>query len=80
MPVLPVAVPGADDSPGANACSFTNAPAITVSVELPETLAGCVTSEAVTDTLPASLFVIVNVFVPPTSAALAGRIAFASEA
>ena len=31
VPVLPVAVPGAAVSPGTSICSFTNAPAVTVS-------------------------------------------------
>ena len=34
VPILPVAVPGAAVSPGANSCSFTNAPALTGIEEL----------------------------------------------
>src|ERR1051326_3236517 len=44
-------------------------------------MAGCVTSLAVTvEPLPAVLSVTLNVFTPPTSAALAGSTAFASDA
>ena len=34
VPILPVAVPGAAVSPGANSCNFTNAPALTGIEEL----------------------------------------------
>src|SRR5262249_56587463 len=68
VPALPVAVPGAAVSPGASASNLANAPAFTVTVELPGTLF-VVTSEAVTVTLPAVLFVMLKLFVPSTSAA-----------
>ena len=80
VPVLPLAVPGAAVSPGASNCNFTNAPALTVieglvlAVLLPSSR-----SAAVRVWLPAVLKVAVKLFVPPTSAALAGRLAFTSD-
>src|SRR2546427_106731 len=79
VPVLPLAVPGAAVSPGISTCSFVNAPAFTVidglvlAVFVPS-----VTSVAVTVRLPAVFSVTRNVCVPPTSAAFAGSVAFAS--
>src|SRR5438093_533299 len=79
VPVLPVAVPGAAVSPGARICSLVNAPGLTVidGLALP-VIAAWVTSDAVTVALPAVLNVTLKLFVPPTSAALAGRAALAS--
>src|ERR1051325_10603608 len=80
VPVLPLAVPGAADSPGTSNCIFVNAPALTGMAEL--TLALLLESEAsdaVTVWLPAVLNVTLKfVFVPATSAALAGNVALLS--
>src|SRR5713101_2789819 len=56
LPVLPREVPGAAVSPGARTCSFVSVPGLTVIVGL-ELLGkvGCVTSDAVTEALPAVL-------------------------
>src|SRR5947207_791116 len=61
VPVLPVALPGEELSPGARTCRRVKPPAFTVMAELlfglsPE----CVTSEAVTIELPAVLNVILK--------------------
>src|SRR5262245_26380110 len=80
VPVLPVAVPAAAVSPGTSNCNFTNAPELTVieglvlAVLLPSDA-----SEAVRVRLPAVIKVTLKVFVPATSAALDGRMAFESE-
>src|SRR5439155_27072332 len=81
VPVLPLAVPGAAVSPGASNCNFTNAPALTVIEGLVlAVLPPSSRSAAVRVWLPAVLKVAVKLFVPPTSAALAGRLAFTSDA
>src|SRR5574341_1742888 len=65
VPTLPVALPGAADSPGASTCSFANVAAFTVTAELvPGVLPGFVTSDAVTVELPAVFNVTLNVAVP----------------
>src|SRR5258708_11184960 len=72
-PLLPVALPGEADSPGANICNFVNAPAPTAIaglVLLP--IAPCVTSAAVKLALPAVLSVTLNDLLPLTNAALRG--------
>src|SRR2546430_1020159 len=75
-PLLPVAVPGAEVSPGARTWSFENAPALTgIAGLLLPVIATCVTSEAVAVALPAVLSVTLKAFVPPTKAALAGKLA-----
>src|SRR5437773_2618158 len=80
VPVLPLAVPGAAVSPGTNTCNFTNAPAFTVTDGLVlAVLVPSVRSLAVTVLLPAVFKLMLKVRVPATSAALAGRTAFASE-
>ncbi len=79
VPVLPVAVPGAAVSPGTSSWSFANAPAFTVvDGEVFGDFAPSVASVAVTVFAPAVLKVTLKFFVPPTSAAFAGRIALAS--
>ena len=79
VPVLPVAVPGAAVSPGANNCNFTNEPPLIVMEELVlAVLVPSVMSLAVTVRLPALLHVMLKVCVPPTSAALTGSTALAS--
>src|SRR5437773_1023917 len=80
VPVLPLAVPGAAVSPGTNTCNFTNAPAFTVTDGLVlAVLVPSVRSLAVTVLLPAAFKLMLKVRGPATSAALAGRTAFASE-
>src|SRR5207248_226627 len=79
-PVLPLAVPGAAVSPGTNSCSLVKAAAFTVMAEL--VLADLLpsdTSEEVTVWLPAVLNVTLKLCVPALSAALAGKMALASE-
>ena len=72
-------MPGADVSPGARTWSLANAPAFTVIAGLPlPVIETCVTSEAVTVALPAVLSVTLKLLVPPTNAALAAKLAFAS--
>src|SRR6266853_452184 len=79
VPVLPVAEPGAEVSPGANNCSFTNPPALTVIEELVfAVFVPSVMSVAVTVRLPALLHMILKVWVPPLNAALAGSCALPS--
>src|SRR5437763_1596292 len=76
VPVLPAEVPGAAVSPGARSCSFVNAPALTmIDGVVLLGIAAWVTSDAVTVALLAVLKVRLKVFVPPTSAALAGNVA-----
>src|SRR3989454_5767998 len=80
VPVLPLEVPGAAVSPGASNCNFTKDAAFTVMDELVLTVfVPSVLSVAVTVRLPADFRVILNVFVPATKAALAGRTALLSE-
>src|SRR5438552_3894904 len=72
-------VPGAALSPGANNCNFTNVPAVTVTEELVlAVFEPSVTSVAVRVALPAVLSVTLKLFVPFTSAALAGKATFVS--
>src|SRR5439155_15425722 len=79
VPVLPLALPGDAVSPGVNSCSLANAPAPTLIDGLVFTaMAECVTFEAVTVALPAVFKVTLMLFVPLTSAALAGNAAFTS--
>src|SRR5437867_2660747 len=67
------------DQLGARSCSLANAPAPTLIDGLVFTaMAECVTFEAVTVALPAVFKVTLMLFVPLTSAALAGNAAFAS--
>ena len=80
VPVLPDGVPGAAVSPGRRICSFAKAPALIVVDGL--VLAVFVPSElsvAVKVAVPWVFGVTANVFVPATSAALAGSAAFGSE-
>ena len=80
MPVLPVAVPGAAVSPGSRIWSFANAPPLIVVDGLVLAfIEPFVLSVAVKVAVPAVFGVTENVLVPATSAALAGRLAFASE-
>ena len=80
MPVLPVAVPGAAVSPGRRIWSFAKLPALIVVDGLVFGLfAPSVESVAVNVAVPAVFAVTEKVFVPATSAALPGRVAFASE-
>src|SRR5436309_5184817 len=73
-------VPGAVSSPGTKSWSLATVPALTVieglvlAVLLPSEA-----SEAVTVWLPAALNVMAKLFVPDTSAALAGKMALVSE-
>src|SRR5258708_21341834 len=74
VPVLPVAVPGAAVSPGANNCNLANAPAFTVIAGLVElVLLPSVLSAAVTVQLPAVLFVRAEVPLPEERDAADGR-------
>src|ERR1700730_11204083 len=71
------AVPAA--SPGIRICSFANAPGLTVVAGLVFwVFVPSVTSEAVKVGAPAVFGVIAKTLVPATSAAFAGRVAFAS--
>src|SRR3989441_275842 len=54
-PVLPVAVPGTVDSPGASNCNFTNAPALIVTLALVLAVSAAAASVAVTVRVPAAL-------------------------
>ena len=79
VPVLPVLVPGAVVSPGDRICSLVKPAALTgIAVLVPLAMPVCVVSEAVTVALPPVFSVTLKAFVPPESAALAGKIAFAS--
>src|SRR5438552_2772219 len=70
-PVLPVAVPGTVDSPGANNCNFTNAPALIVTLALVLAVSAAAASVAVTVRVPAVLKVKLDkVRVPATSVRL----------
>jgi len=74
VPVLPVKVPGAADSPGTSNCSFANAPGLTVKESAGAGgNAGLVTSAAVTVQLPAVLLVKLKVPLPALRAALAAN-------
>ena len=76
---MPVSVPGAAVSPGTNTNICARASGFTVNEGLVvAVMPVCVTSEAVTVQAPAVLLVKVKVPVPPTSAALAGKIALGS--
>src|SRR5712691_4474049 len=79
LPVLPVALPGAAVSPGSRICSWVKAPALIVVEGLVlAVLAPSVMSVEVTVAVPAVFAVTAKVLVPATSAAFAGRVAFAS--
>ena len=79
VPVFPLALPGEAVSPGTKSCSFVNPAALTVIEELVlAVLVPSVMSVAVTVPLPAVFKVTLNVLVPATSAALAGKVAFRS--
>ena len=76
---MPLTVPGAEVSPGANNCSFVNVPALMVIEELVlGVLVPSVTSLAVIVRPPAVLQVTVKVCVPPINEALAGNRALLS--
>ena len=73
-------LPGAAVSPGISSCSLANAPALIVVAGLVlAVLEPSLMSVAVKVALPAVLAVTAKVLVPATRAALAGRVAFASE-
>src|ERR1051326_6157313 len=75
-----VRVPGAAVSPGTSSCSLLNAPPLTVIDGLVlALLVPSLLSLAVTVALPAVLSVTLKVLLPATSAALAGKLALASE-
>src|SRR5216683_2721813 len=79
VPVLPVELPGAAISPGANTCSLANAPAFTVMEGLVlAVIPLCVISEAVTVRVPPVFKVTLKVWVPALKAALAGMVALLS--
>ncbi len=79
VPVLPDAVPGAAVSPGRRIWSFAKAPPLTVVAGLVlAVIAPLVMSVAVNVGVDAVFGVIENVFVPATSAAFAGSVAFGS--
>src|SRR4051794_26753199 len=79
-PTFPETVPGAAVSPGARICNFENTPALTVSGELALLLfAAFEMSPAVSVALPAVLKVTLMVFVPLSSAALAGSVVLLSD-
>ena len=74
VPVLPVAVPGAAVSPGIRIWSFANAPALIVVDGLVlAVFEPSLASVAVNVAVPAVFAVTEKVFVPATSAALAGQ-------
>src|SRR5439155_658510 len=79
-PLLPVALPGAAVSPGANTCSFVNAPAFTVIEPLRlDAFVPSLMSVAVTVRDPALLSVTAKLPVPPDNAELPGKPALLSE-
>ena len=76
---MPEALPGAAVSPGIRICSFENAPVlIAVDGLVFAAIKPLLMSDAVKVALPAVLGVTEKVFVPATSAALAGSVALAS--
>ncbi len=76
---MPVLLPGAAVSPGANSCNFTNGPALTAIDGLVlAVLAPSVRSEAVRVCEPAVLNVTLRVWVPETKGMFAGKPALAS--
>src|SRR3954469_17949601 len=78
--VLPVALAGEAVSPGIRICSFAKAPALIVVDGLVlAVFEPSVESVAVIVALPAVFAVTENVFVPATSAAFGGSVAFKSE-
>src|SRR6266540_3410745 len=78
-PVLPVLLPGAAVSPGTKICSLVKAPTLKVMSGLVfAVLVPSVMSVAVTVQLPAVLLVRLKLFVPATSAALAGSTSLGS--
>src|SRR2546422_143294 len=80
LPVFPLPVPAAAVSPGTRSCSFANAPAVTVIDGLVfAVMPPLVISVAVTVAVPPVFSVTLNVFVPATSAAFAGKVALASD-
>ena len=79
VPVLPLTVPGTAVSPGKRICKLVNVPGLKVIAGLVFGVrAGCVTSDAVNVELPAVFKVTVKLFVPDTSGAFAGKVAFTS--
>jgi len=80
VPVLPVAVPGAADSPGTNNCRRAKLPGVTVTDGLVlAVLVASLTSVAVTVRLPAVFRVTLKVRVPLSRAAFAGKLALLSD-
>ena len=80
VPVLPVVVPGAVASPGTRSWSLVNAAALTGMAELIlAVFVPSVASVEVTVGLPAVFRVTLKLWLPATNAALAGKLAFASE-
>ena len=79
-PVLPVDVPGTGVSPGSSTCSFAKAPRFTVMAGLVfAVLVPSSTSVAVTVRVPPAVRnVTLNTWVPPTKAALGGKVALGS--
>jgi len=79
VPVFPVSVPAAADSPGTSNCTLANAPALTVIAGLVlAVLPPSVMSLAVNVQLPAVRFVTLNTLAPDASAAFPGSISFGS--
>ena len=79
VPLFPLAVPGAADSPGSRIWSLVKEAALTVMEGLVLlVLVPSVASVAVTVALPAVLRLRLKVLVPETRAALAGKVAFVS--
>src|SRR5437667_9057857 len=79
VPGLPMAVPGAADSPGASNCNFANAPALTVIEALVlADLVPSVTSAAVIVRVPAVLRVTLKLPLPADSGVFAGKLALPS--
>src|SRR5436190_22119648 len=79
MPLLPVVVPGDADSPGASSCSFTKFPDWTAMDGVVDArIVECVMLDDVTVALPPVFKARLKLLLPLTSAALAGKVAFAS--
>jgi len=79
VPVFPVTVPGAADSPGINSCNLLKAPALMLTAGLVFAVTPtCVRSDAVMARFPEVTKVALNIAEPATSAVSAGSVAFAS--
>src|SRR5437867_168263 len=80
VPVLPVAVPGTAVSPGTNSCSFTDAPALTVTPALVLAVKAAAASVAVTVRVPAVLKVKLDKVAVPATSVMFPAVALLSSA